>query len=73
MTQTMHSARITGLISYSKGGGKTGTIPIGPCLIEQLDDGFFDVVWGARGQSCAALRAEDVKVAVDLGNLIFLD
>ncbi len=73
MTQTMHSARIIEPISYAKGGGETGTIPIGPCLIEQVDDHSFDIIWGARGQSCAALRVEDVKTAADVGDLVLLD
>lgn len=73
MTHTMHSARIIGPIPYSKSDGKTGTIPIGPCLIEQVDEHSFDVIWGARGQSSAALRVEDVKAAADVGNLVLLD
>jgi hypothetical protein len=73
MTHTMHSARIIEPLPYAKGGGETGTIPIGPCLIEQVDDRSFDIVWGARGQSCAALRVEDVKAAADVGNLVLLD
>ena len=73
MPHTMHSARIIGPIPYSKSDGKTGTIPIGPCLIEQVDEHSFDVIWGARGQSSAALRVEDVKAAADVGNLVLLD
>ncbi len=73
MTHTTHSARIIGPIPYAKGGGETGTIPIGPCLIEQVDGHSFDIVWGARGQSCAALRVEDIKAAADVGNLVLLD
>ncbi len=73
MHHTMHSARITGPISYAKGGGETGIIPIGPCLIEQVDDQSCDIVWGARGQSSTALRVEDVKAAADVGNLVLLD
>lgn len=73
MTHTMHSARVTVPISYAKDGGKSGTIPIGPCLIEQVDDRLFDIIWEARGQSCAVLQAEDVKAAQDIGDLIFLD
>ena len=73
MNNTMHSARITGPILYAKGGGKTGTIPVGPCLIEQVDDHSFEIVWGARGQSSTALQAEAVKAAADVGNLVLLD
>ena len=73
MIHNLHSARIIGPIRYIKDGGKTGTIPIGPCLIEQVDDRSFDIVWGARGQSSAALRAEDVRAAADVGSLVLLD
>jgi hypothetical protein len=73
MIYATHSARIIAPISFAKGNGKTGTIPIGPCLIEQVDHHSFDVVWGARGQSSAALRAEDIKAATDVGNLVLLD
>lgn len=73
MVHTLHSARIIEPIPYTKGDGKTGTIPRGPCLIQQLDDRSFDIVWGARGQSSAELRVEDVKAAADIGNLVLLD
>jgi hypothetical protein len=70
---TTHSARITGPIPYAKNGGKTSTIPLGPCLVEQVDDHSFQIVWGNRGQSSTALRVEDVKAAADVGNLMLLD
>jgi hypothetical protein len=73
MTHTTHSARIIGPIPYTKGDGKPGTIPAGPCLIEQVDNHSFDIIWGARGQSSAALRVEDVRAAADVGNLVLLD
>lgn len=73
MTHPVHSARIVEPINYTKFGGETGTIPVGPCLIEQIDDHLFDIVWGASGQSCAALRAEDVKAAAQGGDLVLLD
>jgi hypothetical protein len=72
MTHIMHSARIIEPIPFTKDNGKAGTIPIGPCLIEQVDDHSFDVVWGARGQSSAALRVEEIKAATDVGHLVLL-
>ncbi len=68
-----HSARITGPVPYARDDGKTGNIPMGPCLIEQIDDRLVDIIWGARGQSSAALPVEDVKAAADVGNLVMLD
>ena len=73
MTHAMHSAKVIGPIANTKSDGRKGTIPVGPCLIEQVDVGMFDIVWGARGQSCAALRVEDVKAAADVGHLVLLD
>ena len=73
MTSTTHSARVTGPLPYAKSDGKTGNIPIGPCLIEQIDDRLVDIIWGGRGQSSAALPVEDIKAAADLGNLVLLD
>ncbi len=73
MVHTLHSARIIEPIRYTKSNGKTAAIPVGPCLIEQVDDRSFDIVWGARGQSSTALKVEDVKAAADIGNLVLLD
>ncbi len=73
MVHTTHSARVMGPIPYAKGDGKTATIPLGPCLIEQIDDQSFDIVWGGRGQSSTALRAEDIKAAAAVGHLLLLD
>ena len=73
MTTTTHSARVTGPLPYAKSDGKTGNVPIGPCLIEQIDDRLVDIIWGAHGQSSAALPVEDVKAAAHVGNLVVLD
>ncbi len=40
--------------------------------IEQIDDRLVGIIWGARGQSSAALPVEDVKAAADVGNLVLL-
>ncbi len=73
MFHSTHSARIVGPIPYAKAEGKNGTIPLGPCMIEQLDARSFAIVWGARGQSSVALKIEDIKAAADTGNLVLLD
>ena len=70
---TTHSARITGPVAYVKDDGKTASIPIGPCLVQQIDDRLVDIIWGAHGQRSAALPLEDVEAATDLGNLVLLD
>jgi hypothetical protein len=72
MTKT-HNARITGPVSYTAAGGTARTIPLGPCLVEQVDPQLVDIVWGARGQRSAALPLREVVAARDLGNLVLLD
>ena len=70
---TTRSARITGPVAYTTDDGKTANIPIGPCLIEQIDDRLVDIIWGANGQRSAALPLEDVEAATGHGNLVLLD
>lgn len=67
------SARITGTVSYSVAGGAKCVIPLGPCLLEEVDAHLIDIVWGPDGQNSAALPVEDVKVAKETGNLMLLD
>lgn len=73
MTTITHSARITRPVSYATSEGRKSSIPVGPCLIEQIDDRLVNIIWGARGQSSAALPVEDVKAAASVGNLVVLD
>jgi len=73
MVITMHTARITGPISYLAMDGKRGNIPLGPCLVEQVDHRIVDIIWGPQGQSSAALPLEDVEAAENIGHLVLLD
>jgi len=73
MTITTHSARITGPLTYAKPGGTTSQIPLGPCLVEQISGSLVDIIWGAHGQSSAALPVEDVEAAARQGHLVLLD
>lgn len=73
MVITTHSARITGPVPYNAGSGHKGNIPLGPCLIERLDNQLIDIIWGSRGQSSAALPVKDIEAAQEHGNLILLD
>ncbi len=70
---TIRNARITGPLRYKAEDGLSHDIPLGPCLLEQLDDSLIDVVWGADGQRSAVLPVEDVKSARAQGNLLLLD
>ncbi|MDL2337005.1 MAG: hypothetical protein QFE16_04100 [Pseudomonadota bacterium] len=73
MTITTHSARITGPVPYRVEGGNRHHIPLGPCLIEQMDDQSIDIIWGASGQRSAVLPREEVEAAKKDGNLVLLD
>ena len=70
---TTHSARITGPVSYAKPDGAKSHIPLGPCLVEQVSGNRVDIIWGARGQSSAALPVEEVEAAAKHGHLVLLD
>jgi hypothetical protein len=73
MQITTHSARITGPVPYLAAGGKMHNIPLGPCLLERIDERSIDVIWGANGQSSAALPVNVVKAAHQEGHLLLLD
>ena len=73
MDITTHRARIVGPVSYRAGSGRKQNIPIGPCLIESIGGHSSDIIGGARGQSCVALPAEEIRAAQDKGHLVLLD
>lgn len=73
MTPTSHSARITQPVPYQTASGKKGSIPVGPCLVEQVDKHLVDIIWGPRGQSSAKLAVEQIKAAAEDGRLVLLD
>jgi hypothetical protein len=68
-----HRARVTTPIVYLRADGTTSNIPIGPCLVEQIDRQSVDVIWGESGQRCAALPLEEVELAEGHGHLVLLD
>jgi hypothetical protein len=68
-----HRARITGPIPYVTGRGRQQNIPVGPCLVESLGERAIDIIWGTRGQSCAALPIEAMEAAKNQGHLVLLD
>ena len=67
------SARITGPVPYEAADGHAHHIPLGPCLVERLDDRLIDIIWGRDGQRSAALPLEDVESAEQQGNLVLLE
>ncbi len=73
MAHTTRSGRITGPVQYFGEGGRDALIPLGPCLVEQIDGCSVDIVWGESGDMTAALSFEALKAAEDNGHLIVLD
>lgn len=73
MAYTTHSARITGPVSYVARSGEQARIPLGPCLVEQVDGHLVDIIWGKQGEQSVALPVKDLEAAEDCGNLVVLD
>ncbi len=73
MAHTTHSGRITGPVHYSGEGGDDAVIPLGPCVVEQLDGRLVDIFWGESGDKTAALSFEALEAAEDKGHLVVLD
>lgn len=73
MTVITHSARITGPLTYAKADGATARIPVGACLVEQTSGSQVNIIWGANGQSSAAIPVQDVQAAAKQGHLVLLD
>jgi len=73
MESTTHLARVTARIPFPAGSERKQSIPIGPCLIERLDDQSAEIIWGTHGQSSVVLPFDDIKAAQNTGHLMFLD
>jgi hypothetical protein len=73
MAHTTHSGRITGPVHYSGEGGDDAVIPLGPCLVEQIDGRSVDIFWGKSADERAALSFEALEAAEDNGHLVVLD
>jgi hypothetical protein len=73
MIISTHSARITGPVPYMGSDGSVSNIPLGACLVEQVDGKSVDIVWGESGQRSAALPMDEVEAAEGHGYLILLD
>jgi len=73
VSRTTHSARIMGPVPYRQDGGEQLNIPLGPCLVERIDDERVDIVWGASGQESAVLSMKDIESAALSCRLVLLD
>ena len=50
MAHTTHSGRITGPVHYLGASGDEAVIPLGPCLVEQMDGRSVDIFWDESGE-----------------------
>ena len=73
MSYSTHSARVISPIPYTSALGRAATIPPGPCLVEERDDAFVDVVWGRQGERSAQLPRPALEAAEQTGQLVLLD
>lgn len=68
-----HTARVTGPITFVSPNGRKQTIPIGPCLLEELDGDCVDLVWGPAGDRSAVMPSVEAERAEREGKLVLLD
>jgi len=73
MVLTTHSGRVTGPLTFQKANGKKGTIPLGPCFVEEDDEGSVAVFWGESGELSALLTPQEANDAANEGRLVLLD
>lgn len=73
MIVTTHRGRVTSPLTFLKTNGKEGTIPLGPCFVEEDDEGSVAVFWGQSGELAAVLTPQEASEAANEGNLVLLD
>ena len=73
MAHTTHSGRITGPVHYLGASGDEAVIPLGPCLVEQMDGRSVDIFWDESGDKTAALSCEALEDAEERGHLVVID
>jgi hypothetical protein len=73
MLHQTHSARVTGPLRIVAHDGHPRTIPVGPCLIEELDGDLVDLVWGRAGEKSVVVPTVEVESAEREGKLVMLD
>lgn len=73
MTTTLHSARISGPVSFTEACGERTTIPLGPCLFQKIGTDTAEIFWGIDGERSAVLSREELVHAANHGDLVLLD
>lgn len=73
MPHSTHTARVIDPITFVAPNGRTDTIPVGPCLVEELNGNRVDLVWGSAGEKSAVLPITEAERATREGRLVLLD
>lgn len=73
MIVTTHRGRVTSPLTFLKANGKEGTIPLGPCFVEEDEEGSVAVFWGESGEQAAVLSSQEANGAANEGALVLLD
>ena len=69
----MHNARIIEPLGYLASDGRQSSIPVGPCLVEEIPGARVEIIWGANGQNSTTLPQADIRSAEQSGLLLLLD
>jgi hypothetical protein len=67
----MQHARIAGPVQFAA-GGRTRELPLGPCLLERVDDSRVDIFWGEGGEHSAEVLVSEIRRAADDGDLVLV-
>jgi hypothetical protein len=73
MLHETHSARVIGPLRVVAHDCQALTIPVCPCLIEELDGDMVDLVWGRAGEKSVVVPTVEVERAERDGKLVRLD
>ena len=73
MNHSTRNARLTAPTQFQGADGTTAIVPLGACLIEQIDGDAVDLIWGTSGENAIRLSLDDVKAAADAGSLVLVD
>ncbi len=69
-----HSARVIDPIEFvAPNGRRKRRIPVGPCLVEELEGDLVDLVWGPTGERSVVLPSTEAERAERDGKLVMLD
>lgn len=71
--RTPHPARVTDPFAITGTDGRTHKIPVGPCLIDELEGDLVDLVWGKAGEKSAVVPTIEAERAERAGKLVLLD